>query len=81
MATVRGFKGSGFKGYISSDPGISNSIQWEFMKFERAPRNCEISFVPTNRNGSIVGDDICVSKGDNHACISLSNKNGLTLNL
>jgi len=57
-----------------------NFIQWEFMNFERSPRNSGISFVPTNGNDSIVGHDICVSKKDKHACISLSYKNGLTLN-
>jgi len=34
------------------------------MKFERSRWNYVISFLLTNGNGSMVGDDICVSRGD-----------------
>ena len=56
-----------------------NFIQWEFMNFERARRNSGISYVLTNGNGSMAGGNICVSRGDNHAYISLTNNNGLIL--
>jgi len=51
------------------------------MKSKQVRQNSGISFVLTNGNSSMVGDDIYVPRGDKHPCISLSNKNGLTLNL